>query len=791
MNGKERIEFLKKQTFKMPELCTERAQYFKEAYEEYECEPMPIIRARALERLLTRCSTTIYEGEVIVGHMTSKPKGGPLIPDVEWKWYMSEYFRDSGEREAEKVKTLTDEEEKYFVELLSFWKGKAINDKWWAAVPDDYKETRGLVWEQGGGAPIDGQHIAHCIPDYERVLDWGVNGLLDRVDKRMAELDLTDIEQFRQHTYLRAMKISLNATVAFARRYSAEAKRLAEVETDPERKAELEKMAEVCWKVPAEPAGNFHEALQSIWFMFTAIMLEGYGPGTGFGRMDQYMYKYYQKDLADGTFTRDQIKELISFLFIKMNETIMPSPIVSSGKSGGRAGIDLAPVQLSGVTPGSKFNLCEDLTALFLDAEDEVMLQEDMVFFIHSTITERLLVRALQVAKKGKGKIKFVPQETVILQQMNAGKSADEAANAALTACFLRTVPGISHDVGGDFFNVPMILELALNNGVCRDNGRQIGPRTGDAKTFESYEDVWKAFETQLAANLKPSITAMALYMKMSGEMLPNPLLSSLYDGCIEKGTDVIDGGTRYSSISVWCSGIPTAGDSLAALKKVVFEDKKLTMTQVMDAIDHNFEGYEDVQHLLAAAPKYGNDIDFVDNIVNDVLVRVCDECMKYRCHGNRLFTGAAGGITSNISLGWRTGATPDGRRAGEPFSEGGISPYQGKNVSGVTATMRSVCKMNYAKAIGGSVCNIKFDPEDLEDPKKLWKLADLLRLYDSLGGDIIQFNFIDNETLRKAMEDPEKYRDLLVRVATYSAYFVNLSKAVQEEIVSRTAERL
>lgn len=791
MNAKERMEFLKAQTFKMPELCTERAHYFKEAYEENECQPMPIIRAKALEKLLNNCSTTIYEGEVIVGHMTSKPKGGPLIPDVEWKWYMSEYFKDSGEREAEKVKTLTDEEEKYFTELLSFWKGKAINDKWWAAVPDDYKETRGLVWEQGGGAPIDGQHIAHCIPGYERVLNWGANGLIAKVEQRMSELDLTDIEQFEQHIYLRAMKISLEAVVSFSRRYSAEAKKLAETETDPQRKAELENMARVCWKVPAEPAENFHEALQSIWFMFTAIMLEGYGPGTGFGRMDQYMYKYYKKDLENGTFTRDEIRELISFLFIKMNETIMPSPIVSSGKSGGRAGIDLAPVQLSGITPGSKFNLCEDLTYLFLEAEDDVMLQEDMVFFIHNTISDKLLVKAIQVAKHGKGKIKFVPQETVITQQMNAGKTMEEASNCALTACFLRTVPGISHDIGGDFFNVPMILELALNDGVCRNNGKQIGPHTGDPRSFETYDDLWKAFETQLTANLKPSIAAMALYMKMSGEMLPNPLLSSLYDGCIEKGTDVIDGGTRYSTISVWCSGIPTAGDSLAALKKVVFDDKKLTMSQVMDAIDNNYVGYENIQHILATAPKYGNDIDFVDNIVNDVLVRVCDECMKYRCHGNRMFTGAAGGITSNISLGWKTWATPDGRRSGEPFSEGGISPYQGKNISGITATMRSVCKMNYAKAIGGAVCNVKFNPDDLDDLKKIRKLADLLRLYCSLGGDIIQFNFIDDETLRKAQEEPEKYRDLLVRVATYSAYFVNLSKAVQEEIISRTVERL
>ena len=791
MKGKERIDFLKKQTFKTPELCTERAQYFKEAYEENESQPMPIIRARALEKLLSNCSTTIYEGEVILGHMTSKPKGGPLIPDVEWSWYMAEYFHDSGEREAEKVKSLTEEEEKYFVNLLSFWKGKALNDKWWAVVTDEYKETRGLVWEQGGGSPIDGQHMAHCVPSYERLLKYGVNGLIGMVKEKLATLDLTDVEQYQQYIYLSAMIIALNSTIIFANRYADEAERMAEKETDEERRAELKKIAAICRKVPANPPENFHEALQSIWFVFTAFMLEGYGPGTGFGRIDQYLYDIYRRDIDSGTFTRDEIKELISFLFIKMNETIMPSPIVSSGKSGGRAGIDLAPVQLSGYTKGSKYNLCEELTSLFLEAEDEVMLQEDMVFFTHNTISEALLQQALRVAIHGKGKIKFVPQETIVAQMMNTGKTFDEASDAALTACFLRTVPGISHDIGGDFLNIPMLLELALNDGVCRENGRQIGPKTGDPRQFKTYEEMWNAFEKQLEYNIRPSIASMALYMKMSADMLPNPLLSSLFEGCIETGRDVMDGGTHFSSISIWCSGIPTVGDSLAALKKVVFDDGKLTMAEVIDALDANFKGYEDIQHVLLSAPKYGNDIDYVDNIVNDVLCRISDECAKYKCHAGRQFTAAGGAITSNISLGWRTGATPDGRGAGEPFSEGGMSPYQGRNTTGITATMKSICKMNFAKAIGGSVSNIKLNPDGIEDPDKLQKLADLMRMYNSLGGDIIQFNFVDNALLKAALENPGAHRDLLVRVATYSAYFVNLSRAVQDEIISRTNETL
>jgi formate C-acetyltransferase len=784
MDAKERIEQLKERTFTTPELCTERAHFFKEAYEEYECEPMPIIRARALEKLAENCTINIFDGETLLGWMTGKQKAGALMPEIEWKWYMGEFWNNPN-REEEKVKT-TQDEMAYLAELLSFWKGKTLCEKWWAEAPDEYKNTKAVLWEQGGGTPTDGQHMAHCIPDYIRVLDRGANGIIEKVEKRIAELDLTDMEQLRQHTYLRAMKISLKALITFARRYSALAKEKAKKETDPERKAELEKIAEICYKVPAEPAENFYEALQAVWFVYCVIMLEGYGPGFGFGRMDQYMYKYYTNDLKEGTFTRDQLRDLIAEFYIKMNMTTAPSPIAVAGKAGGRAGIVLSPVNISGATPGSKFNLAEDLTMLFLEAEEEVMLQEDMVFFIHNTISDACLLKAVKVAKEVKGKIKFTSQETAILQQMHIGKNLDEACNVALTACFLHTVPGISHDVGGDFFNVATILELALNDGVFRKTGVQVGPHTGDPRTFKTYEDVWNAFMTQLATLLPHCIKGMALYMKMWSEIVPYPLLSALYDGCIEKGLDVCAGGTRYSSISVWCVGIPDVGDSLAALKKVVFEDKKLTMSQVMDAIDHDFEGYEDVRRLLEAAPKFGNDIDFADNIVNDVFVTVNDECMKYRCHGDRLFTGTGAAITTNISMGGCVAALPDGRKAGEPLSEGGISPCQGRNTSGATATLMSAAKLNFAKVAGGSVLNIKLNPDGWDDPAKLRALASMMRTYAMMGGDILQLNFVSNEMLRDAQAHPENYRDLLVRVATYSAYFVNLPKAVQDDIIAR-----
>ncbi|MCD7819850.1 MAG: hypothetical protein LUH07_12510, partial [Lachnospiraceae bacterium] len=463
-------------------------------------------------------------------------------------------------------------------------------------------------------------------------------------------------------------------------------------------------------------------------------------------------------------------------------------PIGSSGKSGGQGSITLSTVTLGGTSRGSHTtNFAEDLTMLFLEAEEDVMLREDMAFRIYGNISDALLMKACNLAKLVKGKIKFVSDETVIAQQLNEGRPIDVARDYALTGCFLHTVPGITHDPGGDFFCLPMMLELALNNGVCRYNNKRFGPETGDPRKFNTYEDVWNAYTEQIRALLPVSISGQNLTFKLSGEMLPSPLMSALYDGCIESGRDVVNCGGKYNSVSLWVSGIPSVADSLAALKKTVFEDHVLTMDEVITAIENDFVGYENVQKILSSAPKYGNDIDYVDYIVNDVISFMADEIKQYKAPYGRQWTCAGAAITSNVSLGRVVAAMPDGRKAGEPYSEGGMSPFQGRNVSGVTSTLVSAAKVNLTKATGGSVVNLKINPDGMNDKMKMWKFANLLRTACQMGLDIVQFNFISNEVLREAQAHPENYRDLLVRVATYSAYFVGLPLDVQNEIISRT----
>jgi formate C-acetyltransferase len=787
VEAKIRIKMLKEQIRHLPELCMERAELMTESYKETEADPYPIKRSKALKKILTEGTIQIHDGELIVGNASSKRMGGPMLPEVEWRWYIAEFFDEHGRSEGEKVASLSDEEKEKISSILGWWEGRSVGDKFLALVPEDYMEVQGLAWERAGANPLDGKHMSHCIPGWERVICGGVNGLLEQVERQLATLDRTGPEYPKRKVYLEAMKMSLESVIVYAQRYAVFAAEMAAAEPDPGRKAELEKIAEICRKVPEHPAETFYEAMQSLWFIYLAVMLEGYGPGIGFGRMDQFLWPFYKNDIEAGRITRDQARELIATFYVKINEMLMPQPVTSTGKSGGQGSITLSTVALGGFTPGSTQNLAEELTDVFLDAEEDVMLCEDISFRIYSTISDALLMKVARLAILVKGKIKFVGDEVAILQMLNAGKTVDDARKYAVTACFLHTIPGISHDVGADFWNPLMMLELALNNGVTRLSGKKIGIETGDPRQFKTYEELWNAFKAQNEYLLPRSIEAINLYMELFGEIVPSPLQSTLYEGCIEKGKDVVEGGATYSTINLWCGGIPSVGDSLAAIKWAVFDEKRLTMEQVVNALDKNFEGEDEVLFVLQSAPKYGNNNDYADLIVNDVLEYMCDQMDQYTAPYGRKYTLAGSGVTSNVSLGKVTGATPDGRKAGEPYSEGGMSPFQGRNISGATSTVMSTVKQNFARVIGGSVVNMKFNPDSLEEEEKIWKFALLLKTYCMLGGDILQFNIVSNEMLRDAQEHPEDYRDLLVRVATYSAYFVGLPKTVQDEIISRT----
>ncbi|MBP2652800.1 MAG: pyruvate formate-lyase [Firmicutes bacterium] len=780
--GKERIKNLREKMLTTPEICVERGYLMTESYKETEGQPEAIRRAKALAKILKEMTIGIANDELIVGRGSSKQRGGLLTPELTSGWYLEEMELLST-RNVDRFAPIPKEAQEKMQEFLPYWKGKSLIDKWTARIPENLLKLNNVV--QGGAAFCgNNQYYGHSSADYEIIINKGLNGIKEEVDEEIAKLNLADVSEFEKYQYLSAVKITLEAAAAFAERYAKLAKDMAAKETNATRKAELELIAETCKRVPANPARTFYEALQSMWITYLVLIIEAPGPGNGFVRADQYLYPLYKKDVEAGTITPDLARELIQLFYIKTNGLVIPYPTpMASFFAGFTLG---ANIVLGGLTADGK-DAVNELSYLFLEAEKEVALNsEDIIVRIHKKTPDAFVMKACEVAKALSGKVKFLSDETTIQQLLKDGKPIDLARCYGITGCNSPTVAGHSLDIPGGMVNMPLLLELALNNGVSRIIGEQVGPQTGDARNFKTYEELWAAFQKQVETLMPVALMFRNVDKQLFAEFAPIPFQSSLYYDCIKNGRDACNGGTPYSTYAVSLAGTPNVGDSLAAIKKAVFEDKKLTMARVLDALAKNFEGEEEVLHILSSAPKFGNDNEYVDAIVNDVISMASKEVGKVKGFAGSVSNCAAGTVTANIPLGFVVGALPDGRKAGQPIAEGGISPHQGRNVAGPTATMMSVAKLDHTKITNGSVLNMRFSPDALKDGQKLRKFASLIRTYCETGGFLIQFNIVSTDTLKEAQKHPEQYKDLLVRVATYSAYFVELSPELQNDIIAR-----
>jgi pyruvate formate-lyase/glycerol dehydratase family glycyl radical enzyme len=781
--GSERVQKLRERMLTAPEICIERGYLITESYKETESNPAVIRRAKALEKVLKEMTISIEEGELLVGKTTSKVRGGALVPEVRADWYLEEMDTIST-RDWDRFAPLTREEKAKMREFLPYWKGRSLYDKWCARIPEDMRRLNHKV-KAGGAFCENDMFFGHIGIEGKLLLSKGLNGIQKEIDEELAKLNLAEVKDFEKYQFLSAVHIVLEAAVGFAKRYAELATSLAEKENDVTRKAELQRIAEVCSGVPASPAQSFYEAMQSILFIYTILMIEGWSNSIGFGRPDQYLYSFYKKDIEEKRITKEEARELISLLFIKMNASVLPHPTQMARIF---AGLSMSPnLTLGGLTEEGK-DAVNELSYLFLDAEEEVRLpQEDLVIRVHKNTPDAFLIRACEVAQLLRGKLKFISDGTIIQQLLTMGMPLEYARDYIMTGCFTSVIPGRTHNLPGGMFNLPLMMELALNNGASRLTGEQIGPKTGDPRKFKSYDEVWNAYKKHVEALMPVGHLFKNVDKQLFAEFLPSPFQSAFYRSCIEKGLDITNGGTApYIAHGTCLSGAPNVGDSLAAIKKIVFEDKKITMERLIDALDKNFEGDGEMLRILASAPKFGNDDDYVDSIVDEVLAHASYEITKIKGIKGAISNAAAATVTANVPLGQEVGALPDGRRAGEPIAEGGISPHQGRNVSGPTATMKSVAKLDQIKLTNGSVLNMRFNPDVLKDDSKIRKFASLVRTFCESGGFLVQFNIVNADTLRDAQSYPENYRDLLVRVATYSAYFVELSKELQDNIIAR-----
>jgi len=766
------------------EICVKRAEIISQAYKKLEGEDILIKRARALAKILREMPVKIEEGELIVGKLGAKRRSAPIYPEFSWEWIVKE-IDDFPTRDGDKFE-VREEEKGILRELLPWWRGKTVKERALSKMPQEVIDAMEEGLFTSGNYLNSG--VGHLVADYERVLKKGIRGIKEEVLERLESLDLTVPENVYKRTFYEAVAITLDAAVDFARRYSEEAKRLASIEIDEKRREELEKIAEICARVPEFPAKTFWEALQSVWLIHLIFWVESNGNLVSLGRFDQYMYPYYKKSLENGELTREDALEQLECFYIKLSEIIKLYDNKTAKYFGGFPQGQI--IVLGGQLPDGQ-DATNDLSYLCLEAMMEVKTrQPNLAVRIHEGSPNEFVLKACECAKTANAQPEFFNDKTVIPALLNIGIPIHEARNYAVCGCVEIVVPGKTNPWAvASMINFAKCLELAMNNGKSMLTGKQIGPATGDPGEFKSFADVMNAFKKQMEHAAKLVVIAQNCIQSAHAELAPQPFLSAFVCDCIEKGEDFIRGGAKYNFTGPQGVGIASVADSLAAIKKLVFEEKMMTMHKLLEAIRNNFHGEcEETRFMLMnKAPKFGNDEDYVDLIAREIGRIHCLSYSQYRDIRGGIYAPGMLSNTAGIMFGEIVAATPDGRRHGEPLSDG-VSPVAGRDIKGPTAAFKSVAKLDLVLCSQGAVFNMKMNPGLLDNRERLIKFANLLRAYFELGGFHVQFNIIGDEVLRCAQKEPEKYRDLLVRVAGWCAYFVELAKPVQDEIIRRTA---
>jgi len=738
-------------------------------------------RALAFKYILENKEIYIGEGELIVGERGPRPKATPTYPEITCHSLQDLDVLDRREKTSFGVNAET--RRIYQEEIIPFWRGQTIREKIFCSMTEE--------WIKAYEAGVFTEFMEQRAPGHT-VLDGKIyrKGFLDfkkDIEKTLSGLDyFADPEAFRKSEELKAMAVAADALMLYAARHAEEARRLAEKEKDPARKSELQKIAAVCSHVPQNPPRDFWEALQYYWFVHVGVITElntwdSFNPG----RLDQHLYPFYRKGLEEGTLTEEKARELLQAFWVKFNNQPAP-PKVGVTAEESATYTDFCLINLGGVKSDGS-DAVNELTYLILDVVEEMRLvQPSSAVQVSKKNPDRLLKRAIQIVRTGFGQPSFFNTEAIIQEMLHQGKSLEDARQGGASGCVEAGIFGKENYNLTGYFNLPKVLEITLHNGIDPRTGKKVGLETGDPRGFSSFGELFTAFKKQVHHFLDIKIRGNNIIERIYAEYLPAPFLSILIDDCIAKGKDYHDGGARYNNAYIQGVGLGTVTDCLASLKFNVFDKRHVSMEEMLGALERNFEGHEGMrQKFLNKTPKYGNDDDDADSILRDVF-----EVFYSGVNGRPNTKGGCYRInllptTVHIYFGKMTGATPDGRKASEPLSEG-ISPVQGADRFGPTAVVKSAAKIDHLRT-GGTLLNQKFTPQLLADEEGIDKLCHLIRAYFKMDGHHMQFNVVTADTLREAQKHPEKFRDLIVRVAGYSDYFVDLSVDLQNEIIRRT----
>ncbi|MBY8996542.1 MAG: formate C-acetyltransferase/glycerol dehydratase family glycyl radical enzyme [Candidatus Thorarchaeota archaeon] len=751
-----------------PTISSERAVLFTEYVKENWSEPAMLRFAGAFAHVLDNITIRIEPEELIVGNMGPTPRSCQVFPEYSWIW-IEEELDKFDKRRTERF-SISNEDKKNLREVFTFWKDKSTAEIAGTAMP-----KKSIQASKAGlftiGAP--GTGIGHVIVDYEKVLRNGLGGILDEIEGKDGD-------------YYEAVRTEITAVIRFAERFSQLAGELAEKESDEIRKGELLEIARICQKVPAEPAKSFQEALQSFWFIHLLIQTESNGHSISTGRFDQYVYPFYDSNIKSGGIGKEYALELLEVLWVKLTSLIK---IRNEYYSIAFAGHPMFQNLTIGGQNADGTDASNDLTRLILQATANIRVTQPSVSFRwHKNTPEDIKLHVVDVISKGLGIPGLFNDDEIIPMMLEKGTDPSDVHEYSVLGCVEPIIGGKSdprQNIG--YVNLPKILEVTLNNGRDPKTSELVGRETGDPRSFKAFDDLWLSFEEQIDYTIEMLTSADRIAAGIISEHTPTPFISSLLEGCNESGKTMQDGGVLYNSGGIMGVGIAIVADSLEVLRKFVFEENEISMDKFLQILANDYKDHEELRVKFENdSSKYGNDIERVDFLARDTGRAFCNSIQSRMTTRNGPYHGALFSVSMYIPQGEVLGATPDGRKAGYMISDG-VSPTQNRDINGPTAAMKSVARLDHALCYNGTLYNMKFTPDFFDTESRRKKFISMVDTYFGMGGFHVQYNVVSRATLEDAKVNPLQHRDLIVRVAGYSAYFIELDPFVQDEVIART----
>lgn len=782
----DRISKMKKRVVETkPEMDLENARILTKSFKENEGKPLVVKKAEAFRKQCMEKTIKIWDDELIVGCPGSKMRGGILCADTCWS-VLDEELDTINDRKYDPFH-LTEEDRKVFVEeIRPYWRGRSTYEAWLAQIPEDTRVLRdsGMVYINRKAVRGWGETTA----GYEQIITEGLSGIVKNIEERKSQLDITVPGDYEKIYYLDAMLIVADGIKILSNRYADEAERLAELETNPVRKNELLEIASICRHVPENPARTFREALQSLYIYQISIIMEQNAASYNPGRMDQYLYPFYKADIEAGRITNEEVQELLDCLWIKFSETCLFQDAITAEYAAGYPMFQ--NVCVGGVDENGR-NAVNDLSYLILQATIDVQLYQPSlsVRYNQGKNPDSFLKKVVELISLGTGFPAFHNDEVGIMMLMNKGIPLREAYNWNPCGCVETNLEGrLRHYTALADINLGGIVELALSDGKNRKSGDYISVRTGNPLGFNTFDDFMESIKEQIRYSVRAVVKGSHVIDEVCMDR-PVPALSLTFKECIKNAKDYAWGGAKYNAGNgIILIGIADLINSIAAVKNIVYDNKTATMEELTKALECNFEGYERIHELCTEAPKFGNDDESIDWIADEMYTFIADEIEKYSSKFGKMTPGILP-VSGNTPFGLEVGALPSGRKAWKPLADG-VSPNGGTDLNGPTSVLKSVSHIPHGRFVQGTLLNMKVEPEMLSTDNGIKQMMALLKSMCTLGVYHIQFNVIDQKKLLKAQKNPENYKGLLVRVAGYTAYFVELGKDVQDEIIGRTVQQ-